>query len=706
MFKQAKLSNYRQHRDLTVDFSQGMNAIRGENEAGKTTLLEAMAYCQFGAQSVLSEPLEDVVTYDHKVGTLKVEVVATFDGVDYLGIRAKSGAEVWIVGADAPLVTGQKECTKWWETQWGVSGKLASSLMLADQAKLRGALDEGASAPVALIQKLANFAVVDTIISLVKAEVPNGRTQLVKDRIERLKGQNLVEPDESPITTAEQVWTAACQEQDRLKAALDAINADITAHEPAAQQAQKDINAYDSAQTARANAAAAVKTARAALEAVVVPPKPDEARLRELRTLQAQALEHDKVVASHSRLVALGSPDPEWEGDLASLTAEMQSHRAGLQAARNAITTASSAIAGAKARLIQDKECTLCGKDLSDVPEVATKNAQQQAIIEQETANLDEAQGLVTQLTEGLEALQQVLDAHQKHEKAYAGVLDPKHILLDRNFVPARWTWTGPDVAGLLTDHTGAIGVIEAAVQAFTRAEGRRQQAQEALTKASAALTAAETHEEQAKVAAEAAAGPQARAVELAESFAGTNQQYTEAVSHKKLVQAAWQSAVTLYGVQREAYDRAQAELKAAEKELADTALGNQLLDKLLSARPIIADRLWKVVLTSVSTYFSSIRGRPSIVTRGADGFEVDGRPVQGLSGSTKDALGLAIRIALTKTFLPNARFMVLDEPAAACSDTREVNMLGLISTADFDQVLLVTHSNLCQSFAERVIEL
>lgn len=706
MFKQAKLSNYRQHRDLTVDFSRGMNAIRGENEAGKTTLLEAMAYCQFGAQAALSEPLEDVVTYDHKVGTLKVEVIATFDGVDYLGTRAKSGAEVWIVGADAPLVTGQKECTKWWETQWGVSGKLASSLMLADQAKLRGALDEGASAPVVLIQKLANFAVVDTIISLVKSEVPNGRTQLVKDRIERLKSQNLTKPDESPVAAAEQAWTASCREQDRLKAALDAINADIAAHEPAAQQAQKDINAYDSAQTARANASASVKAAEAALEAVVVPPKPDETQLQRLRTLQAQALEHDKVAASHSRLVALGSPDPEWEGALESLTEEVQAHRAGLQAARSGITTASSAIAAAKARIIQDKECTLCGKDLSDVPEVAAKNAQQQRIIEQETANLNEAQGLVTQLTEGLEALEQVLSAHQRHEKVYAGVLDPTHISLDRNFVPARWAWTGPDVSGPKADHTGAISALEGALQAFTRAEGRRQQAQEALTKASTALAEAEKREQQAKVAAEAAQGPQARAVELAEAFAGTNQQYTEAVSQRKLAHAAWNGAAELYKVQREAYDRAQAELQAAEKELADTALGNQLLDKLLAARPIIADRLWKVVLTSVSTYFSSIRGRPSIVTRGADGFEVDGRPVQGLSGSTKDALGLAIRIALTKTFLPNARFMVLDEPAAACSDTREVNMLGLISTADFDQVLLVTHSNLCQSFAERVIEL
>ena len=70
------------------------------------------------------------------------------------------------------------------------------------------------------------------------------------------------------------------------------------------------------------------------------------------------------------------------------------------------------------------------------------------------------------------------------------------------------------------------------------------------------------------------------------------------------------------------------------------------------------------------------------------------------------DALGLAIRIALTKTFLPNNDFLILDEPAAACDDEREMNMLGVITTAGFDQVLLVTHSPLADAFADKVVAL
>jgi ABC-type transport system involved in cytochrome bd biosynthesis fused ATPase/permease subunit len=84
----------------------------------------------------------------------------------------------------------------------------------------------------------------------------------------------------------------------------------------------------------------------------------------------------------------------------------------------------------------------------------------------------------------------------------------------------------------------------------------------------------------------------------------------------------------------------------------------------------------------------------------------VDGQGIGGLSGSTLDALGLAIRKSLTRVFLPNTGFMMLDEPAAAADPDREANMLGLIATSEFDQVLLITHSDIADSFAANVIQL
>lgn len=112
------------------------------------------------------------------------------------------------------------------------------------------------------------------------------------------------------------------------------------------------------------------------------------------------------------------------------------------------------------------------------------------------------------------------------------------------------------------------------------------------------------------------------------------------------------------------------------------------------------------MVLAGVSQIFSQIRGVQSVVARGKSGFTIDGKPMSAYSGSTKDSLGLACRVMLQKTFMGNTDFMLLDEPAAACDETREVDMLAAITRAEYKQVILVTHSERADTFASNVIRL
>jgi len=161
-----------------------------------------------------------------------------------------------------------------------------------------------------------------------------------------------------------------------------------------------------------------------------------------------------------------------------------------------------------------------------------------------------------------------------------------------------------------------------------------------------------------------------------------------------------------MHAQQLQAWQQGRDQLADAMLQLERMNFNNALLAKVRQAKPQISDRLWEIVLASVSSYFSQIRGTQSVVSRADNGFKVDGKSIGGLSGSTLDALGLAIRIALTRTFLPGAPFLMLDEAAAACDDERETNMLGLLATADFEQVLLVTHSTLADAFASQVVQL
>lgn len=135
-------------------------------------------------------------------------------------------------------------------------------------------------------------------------------------------------------------------------------------------------------------------------------------------------------------------------------------------------------------------------------------------------------------------------------------------------------------------------------------------------------------------------------------------------------------------------------------------AFGNGLMKKLRLLKPTVTDHLWSLTLTTVSAYFGQIRGETSIVTKDSSGFQVNGEPLSSYSGSTKDALAIAIRAALTKTFLPGAAFMTLDEPAHGASEDRTGRILAFLAHVGIDQVVIASHDPLSESVADNLIYL
>jgi ABC-type transport system involved in cytochrome bd biosynthesis fused ATPase/permease subunit len=130
------------------------------------------------------------------------------------------------------------------------------------------------------------------------------------------------------------------------------------------------------------------------------------------------------------------------------------------------------------------------------------------------------------------------------------------------------------------------------------------------------------------------------------------------------------------------------------------------LVKKLRLARPEIATKLWGGLLQAISQTFSTLRGVASVVSRDADGFAVDGKPVADLSGSTLDVLGLAVRVALLRAFLPSVGLLILDEPAAAMDAERESILLGTLVSLGLEQVLMVSHSDAAKAVAQDVVSL
>lgn len=700
MFKSITLKAFRKHEDLHVNFESGLIAIRGRNEAGKSSLQEAIAYALFGSKG-LRQSFDEVVTW----GRAESELEVSLELVNDLSVtRSKKGAEVRR-GA-AVLCTGQKECTRYFEQMLGTTADMGANLMLAGQNQLRGALEGGSAAAAELIETLADFNLIDRVVALIQAELPSGRTHEAEEGL-RVREAQLAELPDAAIDTAF-LETAvvdfncllgnAYETQKRLSFELNKLDvAAARRHMVLLNQIDRDLDAL----------APQLAATRLAAELTVVSPSAGADVISEWR---AQIMNLKGLSArreAYAALMKIQEPELMWDGQrkdfrvelerLASMLDQAQAEKNDLQLRRQA----------AVLQKITEKACAFCGKDLSAVPEVELRNA----AADNTVRVINERLGLVNMTISGVGAQRQELleldiaaNEHEAKLNRYAAFIT----LYPEDRYPARWEWQGelPTSDGPAVDYNALIQGAEMAQRLYQRELGAQQAAQAQLQILLGQQQTLQSRQQEHKEQAPAVAGRIAKAELLEASIRAAGREMED---HKTAVTSARHELelVQLKNSQaKQDRDRLLASIATSRDLLTRVQFNNVLLKRVREARPAIADKLWAIVLAAVSQHFSQIRGVQSVITRSGNGFQCDGHAVQSQSGSTLDALGLAIRIALTKTFLPNSRFMMLDEPGAATDDERESNMLGLIAASDFDQILLVTHSALADSFAAQVVTL
>lgn len=702
MFNSLVLTNFRKHVDASFSFSQGVVAIRGANEASKTTLLESIAYAMFGA-TALRQTFSECVTWGKPEASLSVTLVFTFDGVQYTITRKKSGAELNYAGGK---VTGQTEVTKFCETLLGANADTASKMMVASQGSLRGALTGGPKEAAALIEHLANFRLIEQVVELIVSNLPTGNTKAVEANI---------------VTAAAALEACVVAPLDIEAETLsgDALNTelgDAYATQRSLTNSLQDINEAGARATLNdvANKKCEIEELRktaaellAERDRLISLPAHTLADIEIWRSTLANSKQASAVLKAYTELQALQVPLTCWEGTRASFDAELKQqadHYKAVYAEFNAQRTAQTVL---RSRLITEQSCAFCGKELQAVPEVIEHNVKLNAemvALETKVAALKTEIDTTLIVVNELEALQAAALSYERLAgkfAAYATFSDTR--------VPFECVWTGePPVAGnasafeyvmmienaekALVDYGNAVYLRDNNVARGEAAKGKLEALEREVAGLETLVEGAAERVKQAEFTKTSIADWGTKLTDLK----GKLQMHRQAVDHKVALHAAQVQQRSMFEVQ----------LQTASATLKSMNFNNELVKKVRSARPIISDKLWSVVLASVSHYFSQIRGVKSSVTRSDNGFKVDGQSVGGLSGSTLDALGLAIRIALTKTFLPNARFMMLDEVASACDDERETNMLGVLASADFDQILLVTHSSLADAFAAQIVSL
>jgi DNA repair exonuclease SbcCD ATPase subunit len=350
--------------------------------------------------------------------------------------------------------------------------------------------------------------------------------------------------------------------------------------------------------------------------------------------------------------------------------------------------------------------CSLCGKDVSEVPEVVAKNEEIDLNIAEATK---EAATLAAKISQGLKDEVELMAIKTASKAALAAAAKyGAHLTVNADVMPPTLTWAGPTdfevVKGALADAESKLAKLEETVSAYDKAAARKEEAEKRVNAAKADLQHAV---DQLAGRKPVSTGAAQMLVQTAEATVAGDRSLLDAAratleaarSYRREAVAAWESHLKLMAQIEGTIAQRQAELKTLQ-------FNNTLLKAVRTARPVIADKLWSLVLGAVSRYFSEMRGERSLVTKTTDGFVVDGHSAATLSGSTLDILGLAVRVALVRTFVPHAPLLVLDEPTAAMDAERTATTLGFLAATGFKQTIIVSHEEATEAVADHLIQL
>lgn len=714
MLNSLKLSNFRKVVDDTMVFTPGINVLRGDNEASKTTRLEAIAYALFGSRS-LRTPLEQAVTWGSPVSSLKVELAITMSGVQYLFRRSKSGAEV--VHQGKVFVTGQNEVSSFAASLLGADAVTSSKLLFAGQNNIRGALEEGTAALSTLIEDLGGFDTFDTLLEAANAKLITGSPALIESRLATAKntlagalGALPPKPDaeshRAEIEALTATVTAAQASVEPLReAAESAIDTWKKASERYMQRTHLERNVQEAGRTLEAAQKQVASLSASPVEEV------DTSLIVKLSQRIADAEAHAERVKAYEAFCAV--PVISMEDTITGTRADLE-NRIGILAERMRATEKTYkelefSVRTLKAKRFNSDTCSKCGQKLPNAEDIARRNAEVDAQIAEVIAKMKPMEADYDRD----EQVHKSLVAFSRNAQDYLmAVSKLGHFveLIPGSTYPPLAKWVGAVPTGepeSIPELRKQIANIEAAAKAVAALRAKLEMALdnqrvavEGYAKAKQELETFECPDTDQFLEIAKAKDDAVLAHEAAKgTVILTRKEIDDKVS-------AFDSVTKLWDALKAMVTEAEKNIAEHEADLASLSFNTGLIKKLRAIRPVIASRLWNTVLSSVSVMFTSMRRTESLVTKGKTGFMVNGMPVESLSGSTLDILGLALRCALLRTFIPRCGLLVLDEPMHGCDADRSEAMLGFLKSVGFAQTLLVSHEEVSETVADNLIQL
>lgn len=712
MLVRLKLENFRKAVSEETIFTPGINLFRGVNEAGKTTRLEAISYALFGSRS-LRTPLEQCVTWGTDVKKLRVTLVLTAGGVKHAFTRSKSGAEVRLNDSDSPFVTGQTEVSNFAASLLGADAHTAAKLLMASQNDIRGVLSGGPKELSTFLEDLAGFDTFDRILEAASKKLALGSASLLEAQLKGAENTLAAATANLPAKPDEDAHALSLK---ALEAKAAAIEASLPSLRELAKTAvnrwQEDSDIYLRKRVMAGKVDELLRNVGQAQDQVSILTKNtdkvvDVGQIEVLKARIVEAEGHAARVAAYIQFLSIPE-GPVWKGDKSSFdmcrnicqTKISQLEKEAIQL-RFDVKTLNS-------QRFDSTTCSKCGQALPDIDNiVATNTAIDKKLVEIATLLAANEVNLALEIKD--RGRFNNIEAHAKRlESIYKKLIG--YCLFDDDQYPARAVWDGTKPDGFAPDVSllrQQLTAVEAEVKALEASRAQLAWAKEQLDRIIRMYNEAEIVLREFVAPNDddilALTTDKDKALEDVSIVEGE----AYLIRHKAVeLDREFQVAVRMWDMAKERVNDANKTIEACKADLASLGFNNALVAKLRKIRPVIANKLWNTVLASVSVMFSQMRKEESWVVKDGSGFKVNGQAVESLSGSTLDILGLSVRCALLRTFLPQCGLLVLDEPCASMDDGRTEALLGFLKSVGFQQTLLVSHEEVSESVADNLIQL
>lgn len=155
----VELTQFKKHGHLVVDFSSTLTAIRGPNYAGKSSVLDAIFFAQFGVSAVTGSK-ETIVQKGHT--DCKVKLHLLVDDYEATITRTLNTASVVVDGKT--VATGHTSVTGYMASLYGMSPDMLLNLAYSSEEEASALLALGPSKLNSMIEEISDVAYVDAMV--------------------------------------------------------------------------------------------------------------------------------------------------------------------------------------------------------------------------------------------------------------------------------------------------------------------------------------------------------------------------------------------------------------------------------------------------------------------------------------------------------------------------------------------------------------